>query len=167
MTAKELQHTIDANLKIISSDGSFKMKVAEEGMLWKSNTDHIKKEIIENLIEIESLDKYILRIEKDSENGFIKLAIEDKINMYDLRFINPYLDRNNKDILYAEGEKGMLAKGPELRLEVVPSQYQDQIQWAIDVDVFKGKKSVFKNRISIANSDGHKLQNFLAYNFSV
>jgi phosphoribosyl 1,2-cyclic phosphodiesterase len=166
MTAKELQHTIDANLKIISSDGSFKMKVAEEGMLWKSNTDHIKKEIIENLIEIESMDKYILRIEKDFENGFIKLVIEDKINRYDLRFINPHLDWNNKDILYAEGEKGMLAKGPELRLEVVPSQYQDQIQWAIDVDVFKGKKSVFKNRISITNSDGHKLQNFLVYNYS-
>jgi hypothetical protein len=166
MTAKELQGTIDANLKIISSDGSFKMKVAEEGMFWKSNTDHNKKEIIENLIEIESLDKYILRIEKDSENGFIKLVIEDKINRYNLRFVNPHLDWNNKNILYAEGEKGMLAKGPELRLEVQPPpHHQDQTPWSVDVEVFKGKKNVFKNRISLTNSDGHKLQKFLTYNY--
>jgi phosphoribosyl 1,2-cyclic phosphodiesterase len=166
MTAKELQQTIDANLKIISSDGSFRMKVAEEGLLWKSNTDHFEKEIIENLIEIESLDKYILRIEKDFENGFIKLVIEDKINRYDLRFVNPHLDWNNKNILYAEGEKGMLAKGPELRLEVLPPHHQDQLPCAVDVDVFKGKKNVFKNRISLTNSDGQKLQSFLAYNYS-
>lgn len=166
MTAKELQQTIDANLKIISSGGTFKMKVAEEGLLWKSIADHTVKEVIENLIEIESLDKYILRIEKDFENGFIKLVIEDKINRYDLRFVNPHLDWNNKNVLYAEGEKGMLAKGPELRLEVLPTHHQDQAPWAVDVDVFKGKKSVFKNRISITNSDGHKLQNFLAYNYS-
>jgi hypothetical protein len=124
------------------------------------------KEVIENLIEIESLDKYILRIEKDFENGFIKLVIEDKINRYDLRFVNPHLDWNNKNVLYAEGEKGMLAKGPELRLEVLPTHHQDQAPWPVDVDVFKGKKSIFKNRISITNSDGHKLQNFLAYNYS-
>jgi phosphoribosyl 1,2-cyclic phosphodiesterase len=126
MTAKELQQTIDANLKIISSGGTFKMKVAEEGLLWKSIADHTVKEVIENLIEIESLDKYILRIEKDFENGFIKLVIEDKINRYDLRFVNPHLDWNNKNVLYAEGEKGMLAKGPELRLEVLPTHHQDQ-----------------------------------------
>jgi phosphoribosyl 1,2-cyclic phosphodiesterase len=168
MTAKELQQTIDANLKIISSDGTFKMKVAVEGLLWKSSADHTEKEVVENLIEIESLDKYIMRIDKDSENGFIKLVIEDKVNRYDLRFINPHLDWNNKNILYAEGEKGMLAKGPELRLEVLPPHHQDKDQtpWAADVDVFKGKKNVFKNRISLTNSDGHKLQNFLAYNYS-
>jgi len=166
MTAQELQQTIDANLKIISSDGTFKMKVAEEGLLWKSNADHTEKEVTEDLIEIESLDKYILRIEKDFENGFVKLVIEDKINRYDLRFVNPHLDWNNKNVLYAVGEKGMLAKGPELRLEVLPAHHQDQAPWAVDVDVFKGKKSVFKNRISITNSDGHNLQNFLAYNYS-
>ena len=167
MTAKELQQTIDANLKIISSDGTFKMKVAEEGLLWKSNADHTEKEVTEDLIEIESVDKYILRIEKDFENGFFKLIIEDKINRYDLRFVNPHLDWNNKNVLYAGGEKGMLAKGPELRLEVLPTHHQDQAPWAVDVDVFKGKKSIFKNRISITNSDGHKLQNFLAYNYSL
>jgi hypothetical protein len=142
------------------------MKVAEEGLLWKSNTDHTEKEAIENLIEIESLDKYILRIEKDLESGFIKLVIEDKINRYDLRFVNPHLDWNNKNILYAEGEKGMLAKGPQLRLEVQPPRHQDRTTWAVDVDVFKGKKDVFRNSISLTNSDGNKLQSFLAHNYS-
>jgi hypothetical protein len=166
MTTEELQQTIDANLKIISSDGAFKMKVAEEGLLWKSTADYGEKEVIENLIEIESLDKYILRIEKDLESGFIKLVIEDKINRYDLRFVNPHLDGNNNNILYAEPEKGMLAKGPELRLEVQPPLHrQDQTPWVVDIDVFKGKKIVFKNGISLTPSDGHKLQSFLTQNY--
>jgi len=157
MTAKELQQIIDANLKIISSDGAFKMKVAEEGLLWKAKADDIEKEVIEKFIEIESLDRYILRIEKDYENEDLKLVIEDKINRYDLRFLNPHLDWDNKNILRAEGEKGMLARGPELRLEIIPGDHT----WDVDIDVFKGRKNVFKNRISLTNSDGKKLQNFL------
>jgi phosphoribosyl 1,2-cyclic phosphodiesterase len=168
MTAKELQQTIDANLKIISSDGTFKMKVAEEGLLWKSRVDQSEKEVIENSIEIKSLDRYILKIEKDLENEMIKLVIEDKVNRYDLRFVNPHLDWNNKNILYADGEKGMLARGPQLRLENLPVQRQNKYQspWAVVVDVYKGKKNVFKNRISLTNSDGYKLQSFLMHNYS-
>jgi hypothetical protein len=68
------------------------------------------------------------------------------------------------------GDAGVLlfAKGPELRLEILPPYHQDKDQtpWTVDVDVFKGKKNVFKNRISLTNSDRHKLQNFLAYNYS-
>jgi phosphoribosyl 1,2-cyclic phosphodiesterase len=168
MTAKELQQIIDTNLKIISPAGTFKMKVAEEGLLWKSRTNISENEVIENFIEIRSLDRYILRMEKDYENEAFKLVIEDKINRYDLRFVNPHLDWNNKNILYADGEKGMLAKGPELRVEVVPSDHQDKNQtpWTVDVDVFKGRKKVFKNRILLTNSDGYKLQNFLVHNFA-
>jgi phosphoribosyl 1,2-cyclic phosphodiesterase len=74
MTAKELQQRIDANLKIISSDGSFKMKVAEEGQLWKSSAEYTEKKVIENLIKIESLDRYILIIEKDIWTGTIRIS---------------------------------------------------------------------------------------------
>jgi phosphoribosyl 1,2-cyclic phosphodiesterase len=167
MTAEELQQTIDANLKIISSDGTFKMRVAEEGMLWTSRVDHLEKEVIEDSVEIESLDRYILRIKKDFENEMIKLVIEDKINRYDLRFVNPHLDWNNKNILYADGEKGMLAKGPELRLEVIPLDRRDknQASWAVDVDVYKGRKNVFKNRILLTNLAGRRLQDFLIHNY--
>ena len=98
----------------------------------------------------------------------IKLVIEDKVNRYDLRFVNPHLDWNNNNILYADGEKGMLAKGPQLRLENLPVQRHNKYQspWAVDVDVYKGKKNVFKNRISLTNSDGYKLQSFLMHNYS-
>jgi len=57
----------------------------------------------------------------------------------------------------------MLAKGPELRLEIIPADQQDQNQasWTVDIDVFKGRKNVFKGSISLTKSDGNKLQNFL------
>jgi hypothetical protein len=87
-------------------------------------------------------------LEKDHETEVVKLFMEDKINRYDLRFVRPHLDWNNTNILYADGEKGMLAKGPELRLEIIPkdSQDQDQNPWAVYINVFKGKKNIFKNR---------------------
>lgn len=56
----------------------------------------------------------------------IKLVIEDQINRYDLRFVRPYLDSKNRNVLYAKGEKGMLAKGPELKLELIPDHQQLQ-----------------------------------------
>jgi phosphoribosyl 1,2-cyclic phosphodiesterase len=68
LTAEELQQIIDANLKIISSDGSFKMKVVDEGELWKAKADDTENKVVENFIEIESLDRYILRMEKNYEN---------------------------------------------------------------------------------------------------
>jgi hypothetical protein len=91
----------------------------------------------------------------------IKLIIEDRIKRYDLRFMRPHLDFNNKDILYAEGEKGMLAKGPELRMEIIPGDHQQQSAWFLDIDIFRGRKKVFKDIISLSDLDGNKLQNFL------
>ncbi|MGH9952178.1 MAG: hypothetical protein ACRD5J_11155, partial [Nitrososphaeraceae archaeon] len=161
MTTEELQQVIDANLKIISSDGSSKMKVADEGTLWKPRVYDTEKEVINDSIEMEGLDNYILRIDNDYENNKIKLIFEDKINRYDLRFMRPHLDFYNKNILYAEGEKGMLARGPELRLEIIPGDHQQQSPWFLDINIFKGRKNVFKNRISITKSDGNRLQNFL------
>jgi phosphoribosyl 1,2-cyclic phosphodiesterase len=120
MTTEELQQIIDTNLKIISPDGSFMIKVADEGMLWKPRENDAEKEVISNSIEIEGLDNYVLKIDNDYESNMIKLVIEDKINRYDLRFMRPHLDFNNKNIFYAAGEKGMLAKGPELRMEIIP-----------------------------------------------
>lgn len=164
MTTGELQQVIDANLKIISSDGSFKMKVADEGMLWKPIENDTEKEAISNSIELEGLDSYILSIENDYENQVIKLIIEDKINRYDLRFMRPHLDFNNKNILYADGEKGMLAKGPELSLEIMPGN-QQQALWFLDIDIFRGRKKVFKDMISLSDLDGNRLQNFLMDKF--
>ena len=160
MTAEELQRVIDANLKIISSDDSFKMKVADEGMLWKPRKNDTE-EVLSNSIELEGLDNFILRIDNDYENNMIKLIIEDRIKRYDLRFMRPHLDFSNNNILYAEGEKGMLAKGPELRMEIIPGDHQQQSAWFLDIDIFRGRKKVFKDIISLSDLDGNKLQNFL------
>jgi hypothetical protein len=62
----------------------------------------------------------LMTLEKDIKNkGTNKLVIEDRINRYDLRFINPHLDKSNNDILYAQGEKGMFAPGAELNMEIL------------------------------------------------
>lgn len=61
------------------------------------------------VLEIESLQNYVLTFEKEIKDGnMLKLILEDRINRYDLRFINPLLDKSNNDRLYAQGEKGML-----------------------------------------------------------
>jgi hypothetical protein len=137
------------------------MKVADEGMLWKRRKNDSEKEVISNSIKLEGLDNFLLRIDNDYENDMIKIIIEDKINRYDLRFIRPHLDFNNKNIHYAAGEKGMLAKGPELRMEIIPGDHQQQSAWFLDIDTFRGRKKVFKGMISLSDLDGNKLQNFL------
>jgi hypothetical protein len=64
---------------------------------------------IGKILEIESLQDYVLTFEKETKDGnMLKLIIEDRINRYDLRFINPQLDKNNNNILYTQGEKGCL-----------------------------------------------------------
>ena len=80
------------------------------------------------MLELEALQKYVMRIEKDHKEDKMKLTIEDKINRYDLRFVRPHKEITNGNasassqenyILTAEGEKGMLAKGPELYMETL------------------------------------------------
>lgn len=84
MTTDELQRVIDSILRIVSSDGRFKMTVAREGMLWTAQTDEITKQDVSDCLEIEGLDKYTLRIENDDKNKVLKLVIEDRTNRYDL-----------------------------------------------------------------------------------
>ena len=51
--------------------------------------------------------------------------IEDAVNRYNLEFDSPRRVENAEDdseieIIVAQGVKGMLAKGPELRMEISP-----------------------------------------------
>jgi hypothetical protein len=59
----------------------------------------------------------------------------------------------------------MLAKGPELRLEVLPGnhhqQQEQQEPWVVRLDVFKSKKQIFKDDIALSQVEGHKLQYYL------
>jgi hypothetical protein len=48
---------------------------------------------IGNSIELEGLEKYVLKMENDNKSGQSILVIEDSINRYNLIFENPRLEK--------------------------------------------------------------------------
>ena len=128
MTADELQRTIDPIIpKPGGAEDAFKIIVAKEGMIWRSKAKEEEESHMQynsnvpigNELLIESLKTYVLKFEKDNRNNKLKLMVEDRINRFDLSFDRPVKDKNRDDIIYAEGEKGMLAKGPNFRMQVI------------------------------------------------
>jgi hypothetical protein len=118
------------------------------------------------LIEIESLEKYIMRIEKEA--GKLKLMIEDRINRFNLEFDKPRKRPNTTDddniILEAQGIKGMLVKGPDLRIEIVRKA---ENEYVIKVRASKGKKkNVFNEDILVNNTDAQRLKTYIKENFA-
>jgi phosphoribosyl 1,2-cyclic phosphodiesterase len=181
MNSEELQKTIDENLRVTGREGKFKIIVAKEGMVWTAKSQEEQKvegqqqeqprqlSSIGNVIEIESLQNYILRFEKEDRNDMLKLMIEDRINRFDLKFISAHIDRSNDNILYAQGEKEMFSKGPELKMEIVPSSSEslDKVEEAsvVRINVFKGKKSIFKDDILLSRKDTEELRRYIRENF--
>jgi phosphoribosyl 1,2-cyclic phosphodiesterase len=177
MTTEELQKTIDSHLRLTGSGGKLKIKVATEGMVWTSKNKGQQQKLSEqNLydtsapigkeLSIESLQKYVLLIEKDTRNDKLKLMIEDRVNRYDLVFDKPRKDNNNENILYAQGEKGMMARGAQLKLEIIDMnkpQYENSA--AIRVNVSKGKKTTFNDDIIIDKIDAIRLKKYINENF--
>ena len=186
MTTDELQKVIDSNLKIISSEGRFRMTVAREGMIWDSNTSAspIEEKTREKLqessdqktsaptpqfIEIESLQNYIFKIENDPKADKLKVMIEDAVNRYNLEFNGPRrvesTDDSESQVIVAQGVKGMLAKGPDLRIEIAP---RSENEYAIKARASKGKKkTVFNDEILISNTDAERLKKYIQENFRV
>lgn len=181
MNSEELQKTIDENLRVTGREGKFKITVAKEGMTWIAKSQEEQKvegleqprqlSSIGNVIEIESLQNYILRFEKGDRNDMLKLMIEDRINRYDLKFTSPHIDSSNDDILYAQGEKEMFSKGPELKMEIVPSSSSsseslDKVEASkVRINVFKGKKNIFKDDILLSRKDTEELRRYIRENF--
>jgi phosphoribosyl 1,2-cyclic phosphodiesterase len=180
MNSEELQKTIDENLRVTGREGKFKITVAKEGMVWTAKSQEEQKvegqqqeqprqlSSIGNVIEIESLQNYILRFEKEDRNDMLKLMIEDRINRFDLKFISAHIDRSNDNILYAQGEKEMFSKGPELKMEIVPSSSEslDKVEASVvRINVFKGKKSIFKDDILLSRKDTEELRRYIRENF--
>ena len=178
MNSEELQKTINENLRITGKEGRYKIIVAKEGMVWTAKRGEAEGERqsqqssqvsspIGKILEIESLQDYILTFEKEiKDSNMLKLIIEDRINRYDLRFINPQLDKNNNDILYAQGEKGMFATGAELNMEILQAESLDKGENSIvRIHVFKKKKNVFKDDIMISRGDTDRLRRYLRENF--
>jgi hypothetical protein len=175
---KNFKKTIDENLRITGKEGKYKIIVAKEGMVWTARKggdegekqDQQSSQVsspIGKILEIESLQDYVLTFEKETKDGsMLKLIIEDRINRYDLRFINPQLDKSNNNILYAQGEKGMFATGAEVNLEILPAESLEKEENSIvRIHVFKKKKTVFKDDILISRRDTDRLRGYIRENF--
>jgi phosphoribosyl 1,2-cyclic phosphodiesterase len=168
MSPIELQNTIDNQLKLSGGNGKYRMTVAHEGMIWWCSTDERERSepsrsvSTETSIEIESLRNFILKVQNLEADNKLNLEIEDSINRYSLEFASPHTDKNNNAILYGDPVKGSFAKGPQLRLEIIMESSDSSI---IYVEILRGKKYVFNDRISIGESDAIRLRNFIKQNF--
>ena len=109
-----------------------------------------------------------LRIEKERNDDKLKLMIEDRINRFNLEFDKPRIventEGNNKDVLVAQGVKGMLAKGADLRMEIIPKT--ESGEYAIKIRASKGKKkNVFNDDILVSSFDAQRLKRYIKENF--
>jgi len=177
MTTDELQGIIDKHLQVTGDNGKFRITVAKEGMVWNLKEREQKQTQkqhqafddesipIGKILEIESLQKYVLRIENMDRDHKLKLMVEDRVNRFNFEFVRPTVDSRNGDILYSQPVKGMMAKGPELRMELVPSESQKESS-TIRLRVSKGaKKDVFKDDIYVSNTDAQRLRRYIKANF--
>ena len=72
---------------------------------------------------------------------------------------------SEKEIIVAQGVKGMLAKGPDLRIEIAP---RSENEYVINARASKGKKkNVFNDEILISNIDAERLKKYIKDNFRV
>ena len=171
MTTDELQRVIDEHLRVTGDNGKFRITVAKEGMIWTEKEGQQGQLYDENIpigkvLEIESLQKYILKIENEDKDDRLKLEIEDRINRFNLEFAAPRKDRNSDDnVLLGQGVRGMMAKGPELRMEIVASKSKEEA-CVVKIRVSRGKKkNVFQDDIFVSNSDAQRLKKYIKENF--
>ena len=174
MTAAELQRNIDSHLKVSGDEGRFKIMVGKEGTIWtdKESTkysNYLENKSVGNVIEVEGLQKYTFKIEKDNKEHKLKVTIEDRINRYSMQFERPRKDKDNEFIIRGEGEQGMFSKGPVLRMELVHSESKDTPS-ALKIladkgNMLKGKKDVFHDDILISDIDANRLKKYFQENF--
>jgi hypothetical protein len=65
-------------------------------------------------------------------------------------------------MLYGEPVKGMLARGPELKMEIISESQEVSL---VRVNIMKGNKCMFKDDILINSMDSIKLIKFIRKNF--
>ncbi|HJT46800.1 MAG TPA: hypothetical protein VJ729_01365 [Nitrososphaeraceae archaeon] len=58
----------------------------------------------------------------------------------------------------------MLAKGPELKMKIIPTQLHE-VSYAVRMIVSKGKKNLFKDDILLDDVDVHGLGRYIRENF--
>jgi hypothetical protein len=163
MTTNDLQRTIDSYLKIAGQEGRFNITVAKEGMVWRperaTNNDNEDEEI-GRVIEITSLQKYVLRLEK-ADNKRLNLTVEDNINRLSQEFVNPHT-AGNGETLQADPVKSMFVKGPELKMEVVPASRDHSL---LRTRITQGRKVILQDDIQIMPQDATRLIRYFGENF--
>jgi phosphoribosyl 1,2-cyclic phosphodiesterase len=176
MSSDELQQTIDSHLRLSGAEGKFRITVAKEGMMWSPKEEvsgQVSNEVAPTtgkILEIESLDRYVLKIEKDDKNDKVKLMIEDRVNRYNLVFDKPYKVRNNDGMLRGQGEKGTFSTGPEMVIELSSpigsnAESGSNSDHSLKIHVFKGKKNIFNDDILIDNTDALRFKQYVQENF--
>jgi hypothetical protein len=169
MTTDDLQNMIKAHLRVTDNSGKFKITVAKEGMVWTAQeltplSKHEESTPIGETLEIESLNQYILQIEKVSNIGAddkLKLSIEDRINRSFFEFIKPRKDIDGS-VLQAEPMKSMMMKGPELKMNIIPHLQESSL---VRINIVKGRKAVFQDDIIISIRDSQRLRRYIKENF--
>jgi hypothetical protein len=99
MTTDELQSAIDSHLQVTGDNGKFSITVAKEGMVWTGTEGQLgyddKSALIGKVLEIESLQKYILKIENMDRDHKLRLMVEDTVNRFNFEFVRPTKDENS------------------------------------------------------------------------
>ena len=84
MTTAELQKVIDSHLMISGDEGRFRIMIGKEGMLWTAKKTgeysyNYDNKPIGNVIDVEGLQEYTFKIEKDTKVDKLRVIIEDAI----------------------------------------------------------------------------------------
>lgn len=170
MTTAELQKNVDSHLGVSGDNGRFRITVAKEGMIWaaKESPKYSDNENVPigNVIEIEGLQEFVCRIEKPNREDKLKISVEDRINRYNMQFDRPRKDKNNYQLLHAAAEKGMLARGPELAMELVTPPSPEKEPFVLKIRAVKGKKYAFSGDILINDTDARRLKKYFQENFA-
>ena len=170
MTTAELQKNVDSHLGISGDNGRFRITVAKEGMIWaaKESPTYSDNENVPigNVIEIEGLQEFVCRIEKSNREDKLKISVEDRINRYNMQFDRPRRDKNNDQLIHAAAEKGMLAKGPELAMELVMPPPPEKQPPVLKIRAVKGKKYAFSGDILLNDIDARRLKKYFQENFA-
>ena len=173
MNTNDLQKVIDSHLMISGDGGRFKITVGKEGVVWKAagfaNVDDDKNKSVGNIIEVEGLEKYTFKLEKDANK--LRIVIEDKINLHTMQFDRPHRDKENDSIIRGVGEQGMLSRGPALRMELVQADSIDAPSFlkirAYKGKILKGITDVFRDDIKISNTNADRLRKYFLENFPI
>jgi phosphoribosyl 1,2-cyclic phosphodiesterase len=174
MTSNDLQKVIDSHLMLSGDGGRFRITVGKEGIVWKPTTRFVDpleepNKSIGNVIEIEGLEKYTFKLEKDANK--LRVIIEDKINLHTMQFDRPHRDKENDAVVRGEGEQGMFSRGPALRMELVQSELIDTPSFlkirAYKGKILKGSTDVFRDDIKISNTNATRIKKYFLENFPI